>query len=123
MSTDTSKEYDTMIGHQELPGGTLHEFLGEPVTPDTEQEAIKLLSAREIGRLHYKGMPQFEQNEKKYRILLVKFETDEDAEKFSEVTGIPLTPKTKDCWYPPRELGNLIDFSWVDETQVDDLHE
>jgi hypothetical protein len=65
---------------------------------------------------HWKGMPDFEQeNKKPYKKLNVCFKTKKDFEDFRKLMEQPMTEKTKTIWYPAfdREANSL--FSWVED--------
>lgn len=65
---------------------------------------------------HWKGMPEFEQeNKKPYKKLNVCFQTKEDFEKFRVLIGQTMTEKTKTIWYPAfdREANSL--FAWIED--------
>lgn len=67
---------------------------------------------------HWKGMPEFEQeNKNPYKKLNVCFQTKEDFVKFRELMDQPMTEKTKTIWYPAfeREANSL--FSWVEDDE------
>lgn len=47
------------------------------------------------------GMPEFIQEKKEpYKLLNIRFETQEDYEEFSKLINQKLTVKTKSIWYP-----------------------
>jgi hypothetical protein len=52
------------------------------------------------------GMPEFEPNPMGRKIT-VNFDNDEDVQKFAELVGVKITPKTRGLWYPPREKRNM----------------
>jgi hypothetical protein len=70
-------------------------------------------------RDHWKGMPDFVQEEKKpYKKINVCFQNKEDFEAFRVLLSQPMTEKTKTIWYPAfdREKNSL--FAWIeDETE------
>lgn len=77
-----------------------------------EEEA---LPTSDNWKEHWKGMPEFQQEEKKpYKKLNVCFQTKEDFDEFRKLLGQTMTDKTKTIWYPPfdREKNSL--FSWVE---------
>ena len=47
------------------------------------------------------GMPEFVQDKKEpYKVLTVRFETEQDYIEFQELIGQKLTAKTKSIWHP-----------------------
>ncbi len=117
---DTSQTFDDCIGKEvtELKPGSLADVLGMEDTPSSEEEAWKEHNYQN-WREEWKGMPEFESKTMKpLRSLNVHFQTEEDIEKFQEVTGITLTGKTKSSWYPPREKDKNSLRRWLDESEV-----
>tara|TARA_R100000781_G_C4079048_1_gene127087 strand:+ start:49 stop:684 length:636 start_codon:yes stop_codon:yes gene_type:complete len=50
---------------------------------------------------HWKGMPEFEQDEQKpFRTLIVHFKTQDDVNNFVETIQQEITEKTKSIWHP-----------------------
>ena len=57
----------------------------------------------------WKGMPEFVQEDAgSFRDLIVHFADQEALDKFLEITGIPITDKTKYVWYPEIEIDCII---------------
>lgn len=58
---------------------------------------------------HWVGMPDFEQEKQApYACVNVRFENEEDLIRFSQLTGLKLTSKTKSAWFPeakPKDTG------------------
>jgi hypothetical protein len=64
----------------------------------------------------WKGMPEFEQNNKlAYRTILVHFENEDDISNFSELIGQNITDKTKYLYYPQQVKNELKSISYVNE--------
>lgn len=63
-------------------------------------------------------MPEFVQNKKKeFSKIIVRFETQEDLQNFSELIGQKLTNKTKSIWHPFKShWGNGEKLIWKDES-------
>lgn len=117
---DTSQDFEDCIGkvEEELKPSSLASVLGMEDTPSTEEEAWKEHNYQN-WREHWKGMPEFESAViKPIRSLTIHFQTEEDIEKFQEVTEIKLTGKTKSSWYPPREKDKNSLRRWLDESEV-----
>lgn len=75
-------------------------------------------SVSELWQDHWKGMPEFEQeNKKPYKKLNVCFQSKEDFIEFRNLMEQPITEKTKTIWYPAfeREANSL--FSWVEDDE------
>lgn len=50
---------------------------------------------------HWDGMPEFVQEKQEpFAKIIVRFETEEDLQDFSDRIGQTLTPKTKSIWHP-----------------------
>lgn len=50
---------------------------------------------------HWIDMPEFDQEDKKIKSVIVKFRNDDDYEEFKQLIGQPkLTQKTKSIWHP-----------------------
>jgi len=105
--TKETKEYDNLIGEKVETGTfSLEELTGE-----------KLVEvASENWQDHWKGMPEFEQNQAHFKKIAVKFRTEEDYNEFAKLIGQKLTPKTSGIWFPAPE-GPLesIMFRWFEE--------
>lgn len=64
----------------------------------------------------WKGMPEFIQEDllTSTRSIIIHFETKEDVDKFSELIGQKIMPKTKSIWFPKAKrepFGRCIDES------------
>lgn len=65
---------------------------------------------------HWIGMPEFTQETKEpYKSVNVKIRTEEDLEKFRELTGCVITDKTKSMHYPKTERSNNLVKRWIGE--------
>lgn len=50
---------------------------------------------------HWTGMPEFVQEKKEpFKVLTVRFETEQDYFEFQELIAQKLTAKTKSIWHP-----------------------
>lgn len=64
---------------------------------------------------HWRGMPEFIQEDKEsVAHVVVHFETMQDLQAFSELTGLIITDKTKGIFFPPKEPGQRM--VWVSES-------
>lgn len=92
---------------------SLEEFFEDESTEVEETEAEK-----QEWREHWVGMPEFVQEAKKpYKVLNIRFETEEDYNAFAELIGQKLTPKTKSIWHPALQRGLNTGIRWVDESE------
>ena len=89
--TKEKTEYDNLIG-EKVETGT---FSLEELTGETLVEV-----ASEDWKDHWKGMPEFEQNQAHYKKIAVKFRNEEDYQKFADLVGQKLTPKSSGIWFP-----------------------
>ena len=64
----------------------------------------------------WKNMPEFVQEKQEpHAKIIVRFENNEDLQKFSELIGQKLPNKTKSIWFPFKShWGGNKDF-WIDE--------
>ncbi len=65
---------------------------------------------------HWKGMPEFEQEDKKtHKTIYVHFRNEEDYQEFAKLIDQKLTEKTKSIWHPAldREANALL--RWIEE--------
>jgi hypothetical protein len=98
-------------------------FLGVP-----EHNLFSALGVeQEDDMLAWKGVPEFEQREKKAEYTVnVYLRTKEDLDKFADAIGQPHlkaeTKRKKDIWYPPLKTGergqNCL-VVWMDEEDVE----
>ena len=104
--TKESKEYENLIGEKVETGTfSLEELTGE-----------KLVEvASEDWKDHWKGMPEFEQNQAHFKKLSVKFRNEEDYQKFADLVGQKLTPKTSGIWFPAPDgpLESVL-YRWIE---------
>jgi hypothetical protein len=67
---------------------------------------------------HYQGMPEFiQEDQTPFKTIRIHFETQEDVDKFAELVGQQITPKTRHIYYPERKKGCHVDKSYVDGDQ------
>lgn len=68
---------------------------------------------------HWGGMPDFKQKDlKAHKSLLINFSCEEDVQKFAELVGAKITPKTPSIWYPAREQVQSTLLHWIDESEA-----
>ena len=60
-------------------------------------------------------MPEFVQEDQTAKQTIhVHFKTLEDAQKFGELLGQPVTEKTRALWYPKADVDRYADKCYVD---------
>lgn len=70
-------------------------------------------------RKEWVDMPEFTQEKQEpFSKIIVRFETEEDLNEFSELIGQKLTPKTKSIWHPKLIRGEHSHLVWVDENDA-----
>jgi hypothetical protein len=61
-------------------------------------------------------MPEFVQEKQKcFAEIIVRFETEDDLKKFSELVGQKLTAKTRSIWHPFKSHWHGIRKEWGDD--------
>ena len=88
------EKYENLIGEKVETG----DFSLEDLTGEKLVEV-----ASENWEDHWKGMPDYEQNQSHHRKIQVKFLTEADMNEFSEKIGVKITNKTRGIWYPAPE--------------------
>ena len=74
------------------------------------------MANQEEWKEHWKNMPEFKQEkERPFSKIIIRFETEEDLNEFSEMIGQKLTPKTKSIWHPKLIRGKNQHKRYVDE--------
>ena len=73
-----------------------------PARP-TREPPPTLFETAQTWEEHWWGMPAYSMSDATpTRRVMINFMTEEDVVKFSEQTGIPLTPRSDSAWYPPQ---------------------
>ena len=63
------------------------------------------------------GMPEFIQEKKEpYKVLVIRFESEQDYQDFAALIGQKLTPKTKSIWHPFKSHWGADKKQYVDAT-------
>jgi len=66
---------------------------------------------------HWKGMPEFEQEDlTAYKTIHVHFKDEYAYKDFSRILNQKLTEHTRSIWHPPAEIGRYADKGFVDES-------
>lgn len=63
----------------------------------------------------WKGMPEFEYNERAFKSIQVHFATRDDMEAFSRLINQTVTDKTRSIWHPQAEKNDLASQRYTDE--------
>jgi len=72
-----------------------------------EPEQVALFEKGEWWEEHWKGMPEFIQEDKMpFKTLLVHFEDQEDIDAFSALVQQKIGPDTKSIWHPEAEIAH-----------------
>ncbi len=62
-------------------------------------------------------MPEFVQEKQEpYSKIIIRFDTEEDLQKFSKLIGQKLTSKTKSIWFPFKSHWGSEIKRWTDES-------
>lgn len=65
----------------------------------------------------WKDMPEFyQEKQKSYHKIIVRFDSEDDINDFSELIGQKVTCKTKSIWYPFKSHWNDSVWRWIDES-------
>ena len=90
----------------EAKSQTLASIMGEEEIVDDQEE----------WKQHWKDMPEFVNEENQpYKMIRVRFRTEEDYKEFSKMIDQPLSPKTKSIWHPALDrVGNSL-MRWIEE--------
>lgn len=68
-------------------------------------------------RKEWQNMPEFHQaNIVPYKEIILRFENQENIDKFSSITGLRITEDTKYLWYPKTPIETYMDKRYIDET-------
>ncbi len=63
----------------------------------------------------YQGMPAFNQgDEEGFRIIYIHFRDQEAVDRFAQLIGQKLTPKTRYVWYPEAAIDKVADLRFID---------
>ena len=104
--TKESASYENLIGEKVTQGDvSLEDALGEKIVETVSENTDD----------HWKGLPEFEQNQEQWKTLNIKFRNEEDMNAFSKLIGQKLTKKTKGIWYPPHEEEENFLMRWVND--------
>lgn len=68
---------------------------------------INIFTPPDDPQEEWSGMPEFENEPKAFRSIIVHFKTEEDVKTFFKKINQSITSKTKYIWFPERERENL----------------
>jgi len=75
----------------------------------------KKISSENAYSKHWKGMPEFKQNDlKPIKQVIVSFATPESIIKFSKLVGQKILKDTQSIWYPQVPNVPLMNKRWTD---------
>ena len=67
-------------------------------------------------RKEWQGMPEFFQEDlMPYRVLNLRFRSEEDVQEFAKLVEQVITPKQKALWFPYAEFRRASHLRYVDE--------
>lgn len=62
---------------------------------------------------HWRGMPEFKQEDNgPYRQVIVSLEDEQAVKDFFKLIGQSYTDKTKSVWFPERQMNRVTDLFW-----------
>ena len=100
------QEYENLIGEKiEAGDASFDELFGADITTTVSQN----------WKDHWKGMPDFVQEAETKKSVTVNFRSEEDYQKFQEVIGVKIGPRSKSCWYPAVDEDQNFLYRWVDD--------
>ena len=103
-----STEYQNLIGEKvDTSPSSLEDIAGEGLTANTSQD----------WKDHWKGMPEFEQPNARWKVLTVQFRNQEDYDEFQKVIGQKLTNKTQGIWFPSLEKEENFLMRWIEDEE------
>ena len=104
------QEYENLIGEKvEAGDASFDELFGADITTTVSQN----------WKDHWKGMPDFVQEAEVKKSVTVNFRSEEDYQKFQDVIGVKIGPRSKSCWYPAVDEDQNFLYRWVDEDVSD----
>lgn len=74
---------------------------------------------KDVVEQQWLGMPEFiQEKQEPFSKIIVRFETEEDLNEFSELIGQKLTSKTKSIWHPKLQRGKHSRKRYVEEEYI-----
>jgi hypothetical protein len=86
-----------------------------------EKEKLKNIQNNIVNnwREEWIDMPEYISNYlTPYKTVKIHFRCEEDYKKFGEIFNYKITEKTKSLWFPEMKRLNLIDFEYIDESEL-----
>jgi hypothetical protein len=111
VEVEESGEYDNFIGKSNVSKGVTG-ILG--LEEETTVEPV--FENPNSWKKHWKGMPEFDQdNNPPYKTIYLHFRDEEDYKEFAKLVEQNLSEKTKSIWYPKldRDANSLK--RWIEE--------
>jgi len=76
--------------------------------------ALFEVNENEEWKEHWKGMPEFIQNDlSPYKSIKINFRSLEDMKKFSELINQTVTMNTRSIWFPKAKIGKIVDKKYI----------
>lgn len=111
MKKNTEDTFDSLIGKKTKP----NTFLDVLDLSEDDKTVIED-SMESEWKKHWKGMPEFEQNENpSYKTLYVHFRNEEDYKEFAKLIEQNISEKTKSIWYPKLDKVKNSLMRWIEE--------
>ena len=83
--------------------------MNEPDDTVPEQGAMFDLDELSVVWVEWQGMPEFLQEDlAPHSSVLVHFAGPADRRAFAALVEQSITPKTQSLWYPPAEIGHMV---------------
>jgi hypothetical protein len=77
--------------------------------------------SKEDWKNHWQGMPEFiEDDQTAFKTIHVHFENQEHVDKFAELVGQRITPKTRFIYFPKQKKGSYADKRYADTQREPD---
>jgi hypothetical protein len=81
-----------------------------------DHELSRALDERDNPAEHWRGMPQFEHEDKTaWKQVIVNFRCKADLEEFSRLLNQTMTEKTRSVWHPKAEIERYADKAYTDQ--------
>ena len=102
------EKYENLIGEKvEAGDASFDELFGADIAT----------TGKDNWKDHWKGMPDFEQENEIKKTLTVNFRSEADYNKFLELTGAKPGPKAKSCWWPAADEDQNFLYRWIEDDE------
>jgi hypothetical protein len=79
-----------------------------------KKNALFEVNNTEEWKEHWKGMPEFIQNDlSPYKYIKINFKSLEAMKAFSELIGQTITMNTRSIWFPKAKIGKIVDKKYI----------